>query len=83
MPTVDRIDGYLHAGNLVDGAREAHDLVGIAGNYGALHVSDIARELAQACKHSDTKTAAVLFTDLKPAAVEAAIAFDRFQRRRA
>jgi signal transduction histidine kinase/DNA-binding response OmpR family regulator len=83
MPTVERIDGYLHAGNLVDGAREAHDLVGIAGNYGALHVSDIARELAQACKHSDTKTAAVLFTDLKPAAVEAAIAFDRFQRRRA
>ena len=83
MPTVERIDTYLHAGNLAEGGREAHDLVSIAGNYGAVHVSHVARELVHACKASDGKTAATLFDELKPAAVEAANVFDEFRRRRA
>ena len=81
MPTIERIGAFLQAGNLKGGGGEAHDLVGIAGNYGARRVSEVARELQQACEKSDPIEAARLFAELRQAAIEAGGAFDQFQRR--
>jgi len=80
MPSVERLGAYLQDGNLVEGGREAHDLVSIAGNYGAGHVSQVARELEQACKQSDTGTATRCFAQLNLAARDAAATFDRVRR---
>ncbi len=76
MPTVDRLSAFLQAGNMKDGGREAHDLVSIAGNYGALHVCQIARELEFACRATDAAAAASRYAELRAAARDAATKFD-------
>jgi CheY-like chemotaxis protein len=81
MPTVDRLGTYLQAGDLAHGGLEAHNLVSIAGNYGARTVSAVAREVEQACKRSDGITAADRFKVLQPAASDAANTFDQFRKR--
>ena len=81
MPTVDRIETYLQAGDLAHGGQEAHNLVSIAGNYGAKTVSAVARELEQACKRADGNLAADRFAVLRPAARDAASTFDQFLKR--
>ncbi len=81
MPTVDRIGTHLHEGNLVQGGKVAHDLVSMAGNYGAQSVSKVARELEHACKKEDPAAASECFAKLRPAASSAADAIDSFRRR--
>jgi signal transduction histidine kinase/CheY-like chemotaxis protein len=81
MPTVDRIGSYLQAGDLAQGGQEAHNLVSIAGNYGAQTVSAVARELEQACKRADGVTAADRYAVLGPAARNAADTFNQFRKR--
>jgi DNA-binding response OmpR family regulator len=41
-------------------AREAHDLAGTAGNVGAVHLAELARELQQRCKSNDIDDLAAL-----------------------
>jgi hypothetical protein len=81
IPTVDRIGTHLHEGNLVQGGKVAHDLVSMAGNYGAQSVSKVARELEHACKKQDPAAASECFAKLRPAASSAADAIDSFRRR--
>jgi signal transduction histidine kinase/CheY-like chemotaxis protein len=81
MPTVDRIGQFLQEGNLVQGGKVAHDLVSMAGNYGAQSVSRVARELEHACKKADPIAASDCFAKLRPAASNAADTIDDFRRR--
>src|ERR1019366_4690415 len=54
---VSRIRTFSTKGELTETAREAHTLVGTAGNVGAKRVSDIARSIEEACKAGDPATA--------------------------
>ncbi len=75
MPSVERIGVLLEAGDLAAGAREAHDLVSAAGNYGAMKVSETARALELACRGQEPAEAAARYAELVP---EARIAQDAF-----
>jgi len=81
MPSVDRIGEHLQAGRLAEGATIAHDLVSTAGNYGALRVSRLARELEQACRRSNVDDAAARYAQLRPAVQKAAVVIDEVLRR--
>jgi|GEM_PF-1142387 len=70
-PMLEKIEQYLEVGRLDEGAREAHDLVSIAGNYGARRVSELARELERALRRSEKGAAARHYADMK-SAVESA-----------
>ena len=52
-----RLRATIDAGDTATAAREAHDMVSIAGNCGASAVSAIAREIEQACRGGDIATA--------------------------
>ncbi|MGD0189450.1 MAG: response regulator [Rhizomicrobium sp.] len=81
VPGVERIGEHLSAGDLSKGAKEAHDLVSIAGNYGARRVSELARQLEHACKDSETARANAFFGELRPAVLSAAAALAEIRRR--
>jgi len=68
MPAVEKIGSLLSAGDLAATAREAHDLVSAAGNYGARQVSDTARALEHACKRADRAAADARYSELVPEA---------------
>jgi CheY-like chemotaxis protein/HPt (histidine-containing phosphotransfer) domain-containing protein len=80
MPSVDGIGVAIQSRNLTDGAKLAHDLVSAAGNYGAKQVSELARELEQACRRSEAGAAAELYAKLRPAAETAATILQGFRR---
>jgi signal transduction histidine kinase/DNA-binding response OmpR family regulator len=80
MPSVDGIGAAIRFNNLTDGAKLAHDLVSSAGNYGAKQVSDLARELEQACRRSEAGAAAALYAKLRPAAETAVAILQEFER---
>ena len=80
MPGVERLGEHLSAGNLAESAREAHDLISVAGNFGATHVSQLARQLERACKQSESGRAADCYTELRPAAELAAATFEQVRR---
>ena len=48
-------------------AREAHDLISIAGNFGARRCEALARALEQACKRGDIAAASRLVAEIGPA----------------
>jgi signal transduction histidine kinase/CheY-like chemotaxis protein/HPt (histidine-containing phosphotransfer) domain-containing protein len=79
MPSVDGIGAALQSGNFADGAKLAHDLVSSAGNYGARQVSGLARELENACRHSEGEAATGLYAKLRPAAELAASTFQEWE----
>jgi len=54
---VSRIQSLSAGGELVATAREAHTLVGTAGNVGARRVSELARSIEEACKAGDAERA--------------------------
>jgi len=81
MPGVERIGQHLSTGNLAATAKEAHDLVSVAGNYGAVKVSKLARQLEHACKKPDPLKAANCYIELRPAAESAANVFEEIRRR--
>jgi CheY-like chemotaxis protein len=65
----------LRAALDLDGlAREAHDIAGTAGNFGATQVSALARQLEAACRHGDREAAAALVDALTAASVAASAA---------
>jgi DNA-binding response OmpR family regulator len=53
----DRLRINLAAGDATASAKEAHDMVSVAGNCGAGVVSSIAREIERACRASDLEAA--------------------------
>ena len=71
MPNIDGIGDALQSDDMNLGARLAHDLVSIAGNYGVIRVSQLARKLEQACKRLEPAVAADLYAELRPAAASA------------
>ena len=50
---VKRGIGLVSSGELTAAGREAHDIVSVAGNVGAMRLSALARELEKACKSGD------------------------------
>ena len=53
----DRLSTLLAGGDTTVAAKEAHDMVSVAGNCGAGVVSAIAREIERACRAGDLTTA--------------------------
>ena len=81
MPSVQQIGALLDAGDFDTGARQAHDLVSAAGNYGARRVSIAARAVEQACKGADAAQAAALYAALIPEARKAEVTLDTFRKK--
>jgi CheY-like chemotaxis protein len=81
MPSVQQIGVLLDSGDFDTGARQAHDLVSAAGNYGARGVSIAARALEHACKGADAAQAAALYAALVPEAQKAVVTLDAFRKR--
>jgi HPt (histidine-containing phosphotransfer) domain-containing protein len=54
----------IDAGSLDAAGREAHDLVGIAGNLGGMRLSALARKLEHACKSGAAETSRAAATAL-------------------
>jgi PAS domain S-box-containing protein len=62
---LDRISQCVANNDLTQLAREAHDMVSTAGNFGVHRMSQLARELETACKAGDAESAKVLARALK------------------
>jgi HPt (histidine-containing phosphotransfer) domain-containing protein len=58
---VDLVEGT----SLVQAGRDAHDLVGIAGNVGGMRLSALARQLQHACNNSDAQKCREVVAELK------------------
>ena len=65
------IEALYGAGDLATLAREAHSLAGCSGNFGALKLSRLAREIETACEKADAEGSARLVSRLRAAAAEA------------
>jgi CheY-like chemotaxis protein len=65
-----RLGSCLEAADAEAAARQAHDLVSVAGNCGAAHISDVARAVQRACHRGDLRDAAERFAELKRMAPE-------------
>jgi CheY-like chemotaxis protein/HPt (histidine-containing phosphotransfer) domain-containing protein len=52
-----RIEAFMDSADLEKTAREAHAMIGGAGNVGAMRVCDLARSLEEACKAGDRMSA--------------------------
>jgi signal transduction histidine kinase/DNA-binding response OmpR family regulator len=68
---IDRILALSSAGDMTDVAREAHALVGTAGNVGANQVSNLARSLEEACKKGKLDAASLFVAALNQASAVA------------
>ncbi|HUB12057.1 MAG TPA: ATP-binding protein [Acetobacteraceae bacterium] len=64
---IERLGAWLAAGDLAQAAREAHDLVSVAGNCGACAVSSLARAVEQAARRDDAAEADTLFAQIRGA----------------
>jgi signal transduction histidine kinase/DNA-binding response OmpR family regulator len=69
---IERLGARIAAGQLDPAAREAHDLVSVAGNCGACAVSALARAVEQAARRGDAAEAVRLFADMRGAGGQAA-----------
>ena len=65
------IEALSAAGDLAALAREAHSLAGCSGNFGALKLSRLAREIEVACKNAEAEGAMRTIPRLRAAAAEA------------
>ncbi len=64
------IEALSTAGDLTALALEAHTLAGCSGNFGALKLSCLAREIEAACKNADAEGAVRVVARLRAAAAE-------------
>jgi CheY-like chemotaxis protein len=71
---IRRLGVKLDQADTASAAREAHDLVSVAGNCGALVLSALARDIEQACKRGLMAEAAFSFARLLDVAPEAVVA---------
>jgi PAS domain S-box-containing protein len=65
------IESLSAANDLAALAREAHGLAGCSGNFGALKLSRLAREIEAACRNADLACAARIVGRVRAAAAEA------------
>jgi HPt (histidine-containing phosphotransfer) domain-containing protein len=56
--------GHIAGEALGPGAREAHDLVAIAGNVGGMRLSALSRQLQHACQSGDAAKARAVAAEL-------------------
>ncbi|MEA2739384.1 MAG: two-component system, sensor histidine kinase [Acetobacteraceae bacterium] len=71
---INRLADRLDAADTVSAAKEAHDLVSVAGNCGARSLSGLAREIERACKQGVLADAVEQFArlrDIAPGAIGA------------
>ena len=68
---VRSIEALSGAGDLAELAREAHSLAGCSGNFGALKLSRLAREIEAGCEDADRECAGRVVARLRAAAAEA------------
>jgi len=73
---IELLGAHLASGELEPAAREAHDIVAVAGNCGASAVSGLARSLEQAARRGDAAEARVLFAQMRGAGGQAAEALE-------
>jgi PAS domain S-box-containing protein len=68
---LQRIESCARSGDLVGMAREAHDLKGVSGNFGARKLQHLADRLEQASKAGDEVEVAALTQDVRRASITA------------
>lgn len=68
---VRRLEGLLAGSDWADAAREAHDIVSVAGNIGAARLSSLAREIETSCKASNEPRCQSLSTTFADEAADA------------
>jgi signal transduction histidine kinase/DNA-binding response OmpR family regulator len=73
---IDELGMRIAAGELDLAAREAHDLVAVAGNCGACAVSALARAVEHAARRGDASEAELLFAEMRGAGGQAAEALE-------
>jgi two-component system, sensor histidine kinase and response regulator len=66
-----RIETCASSGDMAAMAREAHDLKGVSGNFGARRLQHLADRLEQAAKASDTQEARALTREVRRASITA------------
>ena len=68
---LQRIEACAASGDMVGLAREAHDLKGVSGNFGARRLQHLADKLEQVAKASDQQEAKALTLELRRASITA------------
>jgi PAS domain S-box-containing protein len=68
---LQRIESCASSGDMAAMAREAHDLKGVSGNFGARRLQHLADKLEQAAKASDTQAAKALTREVRRASITA------------
>jgi signal transduction histidine kinase/CheY-like chemotaxis protein/HPt (histidine-containing phosphotransfer) domain-containing protein len=70
-PRVGRLGTFLTGADGANAAKEAHDLVSVAGNCGARALSTLARGIERSCKHGEMADAIQAFDEMKDLATDA------------
>jgi len=73
---IELLDVRLAAGELEEAAREAHNIVSVAGNCGATALSGLARSLEQAARRGDAAAARVWYETMRSAGGQAVEALE-------
>ncbi|MFO1014676.1 MAG: response regulator [Caulobacteraceae bacterium] len=68
---LQRIEACARSGDVVEMAREAHDLKGVSGNFGARKLQALAERLERACKDGDGAQAPRIVDDIRRASITA------------
>jgi PAS domain S-box-containing protein len=68
---LQRIEACAHSGDMVGMAREAHDLKGVSGNFGARRVQQLAERLEQAARDGGRAEVKGLTRDIRRASITA------------
>jgi len=76
---IERLETLLRAANWPDAAREAHDIVSVAGNVGASRLSALARDLEKSCKASNDTGCRALSASFSNEAADAMRALKAYQ----
>ena len=77
---VKRVKPLLEQHKLAEVAREAHDLISISGNIGAMRLSRIARQLESCCKSGDGDGCRAITADLETTSTAALAALRLYAR---
>jgi signal transduction histidine kinase/DNA-binding response OmpR family regulator len=75
--------GLAKESKLAEAAREAHDIVSVAGNVGAVEASTLARDLETKCKSADQPASLIAATALEKAVDDVLIQIRDYQNRAA
>ena len=75
-----RIVELMEASRLADAAREAHDIVGIAGNVGARHLSGLAARLESLCKAGNEAQGRSVVDEIKIVSTATFVALRNYSR---